>query len=261
MLEYALKYAAHDWPVLALVGKVPPGDTDGVYAATTDPDEIRKMFNRDGLNIGVALPGHVIVDVDIKHDGPTWLTEHRRRLHGLTLTCKTGGGGYHFYFEMPQGIELRGLICKGVDLRRGAGQYVVAPPSIHPVTGCQYEWIRSWPNKPQPVPAWLLEQMRRPVVQRQMLSTHDMRRSQSVAFDRAVKYLSRCDVAISGSGGHQQTFTVCLKLASTFPELSAEYLWIALQDWNAQCQPPWNEKDLQHKLNDALRSVRGERAA
>jgi len=260
MIASALRYAAHGWPVFALVGKVPPAETAGVYAATTDIDVIRRMFCHSGLNIGIALPGHVVVDVDCKHEGPNWLAEHRRRLHGVTLTCKTGGGGVHFYFEMPQGVDLRGLICKGVDLRRGAGQYVVAPPSIHPVTGCQYEWIRSWPNKPQPVPPWLLEQMRRPAPAPRA-NAFDACRTQGVSFDRAVKYLSRCDVAVSGSGGHQQTFNICLKLAQTFPELSAEYLWIALQDWNAQCAPPWSESELRHKLTDALRSVRGESAA
>ena len=258
MIDHALRYAAHGWPVLALIGKVPPADTDGVYAATTDPDRIRRMFAHPGLNVGIALHHHLVVDVDIKHDGPRWLAERRRKLHGLTLTCKTGGGGYHFYFALPPG-ELRGMICKGVDLRRGAGQYVVAPPSIHLVTGCQYEWIRTWPNRPQPVPGWLLEQVRRPVAR--PIETYNMRRSQSVAFERAVRYLQRCDVAISGSGGHHTTFNVCLKLAANFPELDFEYLWILLSDWNQQCSPPWNETELRHKLNDALRSVRGERAA
>jgi|GEM_PF-4321414 len=259
MLNHALRYARHGWPVLALVGKIPPAETNGVHNATTDLETVRRMFARPGLNIGIALPGHLVVDVDCKHDGPNWLAEHRRKLHGLTLTCKTGGGGWHFYFELPQG-DLRGLICKGVDLRRGAGHYVVAPPSIHPVTGAQYEWIRSWPNRPQPVPAWLLKQVRRPAPA-PIQTRHEMRCSQGVAFERAARYLSRCDVAISGSGGHQTTFNVCLKLASQFPELSEEFLWILLSDWNAQCQPPWCERDLRHKLADALRSVRGGAAA
>jgi len=258
MIRHALRYAVHGWPVFALIGKVPPKDTEGVYAATTEPGAITKMFNRDGLNIGIALPGHVVVDIDIKHEGPAWLTEHRRQLHGLTLTCKTGGGGFHFYFELPPG-ELKGLICKGVDLRRGAGQYVVAPPSIHPVTGCQYEWIRSWPSKPQPVPPWLLEQIRRPeparIPTREPLTT-----DYGVLIERARKYLEKCPPAISGQCGHVTTFETCLKLVGNF-DLDPQTAFSLLLEWNRTCCPPWTEKEMRHKLRDALRTARGERAA
>lgn len=260
MIRRALRYAAQGRPVLALIGKVPPAETDGVYAASTDPVAIREMFNRPGLNIGISLRDYLVVDVDFKHDGPKWLAEHRERLLGLTLTCKTGGGGWHFWFHRPDG-DLRGLICKGVDLRRGAGHYVVVPPSIHPITGAQYEWVNGFPTEPQLVPPWLLEQVRRPEPERAEPTEH---RSidRSTLFERAQKYVALCDVSISGSEGHLTAIRTAAKLIAKFPELCDEDYWDLLLDWNRGCQPPWSSKELRHKLSDALkRAGRRDRAA
>lgn len=256
MMRAALAYAARGWPVLPLSGKVPYGDTSGVHEASTDIDAIRAWWlEHPHANVGIALPALVVVDVDQKHDGPAWLREHADRLRGVTLTCRTGGGGWHLYFFRPEGVELRGQIVKGVDLRRGAGHYVVAPPSVHPETGCVYEWVRQWRSEPVSLPSWLLELCRRPEPVARPAAQYD-RRPRSNAFERAARYLEKCDVAISGSGGHNATFAACLKLVGSFPELVEDECLIMLSDWNQRCHPPWSEKELAHKLSDALRMAR-----
>lgn len=251
----ALAYAARGWPVIPLAGKVPTVD-HGAHDATTEVATIRALWRRHpDANVGVTLPDLVVVDVDAKHQGPAWLREHAHLLRGVTLTCKTGGGGWHFYFRRPEGVELRGMIVKGVDLRRGAGHYVVAPPSVHPVTGAFYEWITKWPSEPTVMLPWLLELCRRPDPVARPVAHYD-RRLRSNGFQRAARYLDKCDVAVSGSGGHNTTFAACLKLVGSFPELTEDELWILISDWNQRCQPPWNERELRHKLDDALRSAR-----
>lgn len=70
-------------------------------------------------------------------------------------------------------------------------------------------------------------------------------------FQRAEKYLSKCPPAISGSGGHNQTFSVACALVNGF-SLPEHEAWSLLQSYNQGCQPPWSEKDLRHKLESAL---------
>jgi hypothetical protein len=260
VIRSVLAYAARGWPVLPLSGKV-PAIANGVHGSTCDADTIRQWWaDSPQANVGIACHRLCVVDVDRKHGGPAWLKEHASQLRGVTLTAKTGGGGWHLYFRLPEG-ELRGEIVKGVDLRRGPGQYVCAPPSVHPVTGAYYEWVRQWPSEPAPMPPWLLELCRRPPVRAWSTTPRDERLARGNAFQRAARYLDRCDVAISGAGGHRQTFTVCLKVVSQFSELSRDEVWILLSDWNRRCLPPWSERELEHKIDDALRIARGEVAA
>lgn len=70
--------------------------------------------------------------------------------------------------------------------------------------------------------------------------------------DRAAKYVATMDPANSGQGGHGQTFNVACVLALGF-ELEEDEAWPILCDYNDRCQPPWKEKELRHKLTDALK--------
>lgn len=58
--------------------------------------------------------------------------------------------------------------------------------------------------------------------------------------------------AISGQGGHNKTSRVACTLIHKF-ELSTEQAWPLFIEWNQQCEPPWSEKELLHKLQDAYR--------
>lgn len=70
--------------------------------------------------------------------------------------------------------------------------------------------------------------------------------------DRARAYLATCAPAVSGSGGHNQTFKVCCKIGPGFnltPEAAYKLLW---EEYNPACVPPWSEKELRHKVEDAF---------
>lgn len=79
----------------------------------------------------------------------------------------------------------------------------------------------------------------------------------SDASSRAAKYLERIPPAVSGQGGHNQTFNAACILVLGFG-LSVDEAYPLLASWNQQCQPPWSEKELRHKLDDA-RKQPGER--
>lgn len=68
--------------------------------------------------------------------------------------------------------------------------------------------------------------------------------------DRARKYVSKMDPAVSGAGGHNATFAVAVALVQGF-NLSESEAWLLLNEYSQRCSPPWNEKDLRHKLRQA----------
>jgi hypothetical protein len=64
-------------------------------------------------------------------------------------------------------------------------------------------------------------------------------------------YVAAIPGAVSGAGGHSQTFAVACALVHGFalPEYEAVML---LREFNARCQPPWSEAELQHKIQSAM---------
>jgi hypothetical protein len=262
ILDAALSYARRGWPVLALRGKIPLAESSGAHDATTDENKLRKLLANADLNIGISLPSLFVLDIDAyKPEGQSWLAAHRDRLRGITLTCRTGRGGWHLYFIRPAEVDLKGALAKGVDLRRGSGHYVVAPPSIHPETGQAYKWVQQWPKEPSRMPLWLFAMCRRErVVHAPQRAPARQQTERDTVLSRAYHYIERADPAVSGSGGHNHTFSLCLRLATNFPELSIDELWPVLCSWNIACVPPWSESELRHKLNDACRVVRGRAA-
>src|SRR5262249_49706537 len=112
-------------------------------------------------NVGVRTgreSGVVVLDVD-GDDGYESLRALERQHGNLprTASVKTPRGGGHFYFAHPGGEIPNSAGRLGVGLAvRGAGGYVIAPPSIGS-NGARYE-----PDEPAAVvmlPAWLRDQL------------------------------------------------------------------------------------------------------
>lgn len=72
-------------------------------------------------------------------------------------------------------------------------------------------------------------------------------------------YIEKLPDAVSGNGGHDSTFAYVCAMARF--GLSVEQAKQLLREINAKkCKPPWNEKELQHKLKDGYDSVLAESA-
>jgi hypothetical protein len=71
--------------------------------------------------------------------------------------------------------------------------------------------------------------------------------------DRARGYIAKCPPAISGQGGHNQTFDIACALVHGFalPETDALML---LREYNATLAEKWTEKELLHKIESAAKS-------
>ncbi len=57
----------------------------------------------------------------------------------------------------------------------------------------------------------------------------------------ARRYLAECPPALSGQGGHNQTFKVACVLAHGFM-LKRDEALVLLREYNQRCQPAWSEK-------------------
>ena len=174
LVEVALRYGQHGWPVLPLhtptgrgcscsapecgsPGKH-PRTVRGVHEASTDQGRIRGWWARwPHANVGVATgaaSGLLVVDVDLP-DGPVSLTELEARHGSLPATCeqRTGSGGRQLLFAHPgTPVRNRAGVMPGIDVR-GDGGYIVVPPSLH-AAGHRYEWTGRTP--PARAPGWLL---------------------------------------------------------------------------------------------------------
>lgn len=131
----ALWYARLGIPVFPLQAgtKVPLPRSRGVKDATTDAEMVRAMFNRPGLNLGLAT-GHRFDAIDF--DGVEAHTAWGERYPGgwedagvqvLATVSTPRPGGMHVYLPAT-GAGNRAGFLPGVDYR-GIGGYVVAPPS------------------------------------------------------------------------------------------------------------------------------------
>jgi hypothetical protein len=73
---------------------------------------------------------------------------------------------------------------------------------------------------------------------------------------RVTLYLAKIPEAISGSGGHNQTFHVANILIHGFGLSESEALPF-MREYSQRCAPPWSDKELKHKLSSAKKFGRG----
>jgi hypothetical protein len=157
--------AARRWqlfPVRAK-GKEPLID-DWPNQASTDPTRLKFWLRRfPGCNWAAATglgSGFFVLDVD-GEEGLHSLAQFERSGKSLpeTLTVRTGRGS-HLYFAYPDKNIIRNSAAKlapGLDIR-GAGGYVVIPPSVH-FSGSVYGFVRE-DCAIAPAPEWLLGMLR-----------------------------------------------------------------------------------------------------
>ena len=158
LLTAALAYARHGIPVLPVHTPEPGGGCScdrgvrcerpgkhprlrhGLTEASTDPRLIELWWHR-WPRANVGLRTGVVMDVADVDSAQGW--------HGFCHLLggeppagprvRTGSGGWHFWFR-PTGHGNRVGVLPGLDWR-GAGGYVVAPPSRH-ASGTDYRWVR-----------------------------------------------------------------------------------------------------------------------
>lgn len=132
----------------------PHGCTDAIEA---DERQVEQWLAR-GRNIGLHTVSVFVLDKDIRSGGDASLEALEARFGKLPETPRDlTGNGDHTFFELPEGLKWRDNIAAGLDVRAGAGRYVIVPPSIH-YSGRSYQWDDSPEHvKLAPLPLWLLQ--------------------------------------------------------------------------------------------------------
>lgn len=129
-------------------------------------------------------------------------------------------------------------------------------PAIEVYDRLRYFAVTGWrvkgPGEPQPAQsalAWLKTKYW-PEEPAAAPPSQDFR-SDNAVFERARKYLAKLPPAVSGSGGHNSTFHAACVLVCGFalPEQDALTL---MREFNQSCTPAWSEKDLLHKVKQAV---------
>lgn len=147
-----------------------------------------------------------------------------------------------------------------VELRSTGGQTVVGP-SIHP-DGEPYDVLDAEPAiVPAPMLAACVKALADAVIVKRGVNIQVARpepKSSPVGSQhhddveaRAIAYLAVMPPAIAGSGGHSQTYAVATALVHGFGLDTDRALAILAAEYNPRCSPPWSDRELQHKINQA----------
>jgi hypothetical protein len=223
-----------------------PMTQHGLKDATTDPAMVRRRWAAaPDANVAIVCSRNcVVLDVDPRHGGDVALDQLEQRHGSLprTWTARTGGGGSHYYFQAEEDIRnSAGKVGHGIDIR-GAGGYVIAPPSLH-ISGGSYEWATGRAPGDAPLaimPPWLVaatrSQTRRKAVATPATSWRELVR-------KGVPEGLR-NATIARLTGHL--------LRRNIDPLVALELMIA---WNARrCRPPLDEQEVQAIVNSIAAS-------
>lgn len=170
-LEAARLYSARGWRVVPIKpGEKRPPMGRWQDAASSDLITIESWWTglyRDH-GIGVATgsgSGIFVLDVDVANgkEGMATLATYEERFGRLpaTPTVVTPSGGLHYYFALPDGVEIRNDAGKriglGIDIR-GEGGQVVAPPTRRGPD--VYAWLDgTFELEPAQAPDWLLKRV------------------------------------------------------------------------------------------------------
>jgi hypothetical protein len=185
-LHAGLAYIGRGWPVFVLspskmpvancesckAGHATPAQMEactcltchGFHAATADPDRLAEMLRRHPRGLLAVRTGGASGTVVIDVDPPGIGTMRMLVAEGVlprTLAAVTGRGGYHMVYAHPGGKILSGAGKggPGVDVKADGG-YVVAPPSVHPVTRRPYRWLGSPGDDLTPLPEFWTGRLR-----------------------------------------------------------------------------------------------------
>jgi Bifunctional DNA primase/polymerase, N-terminal len=238
------------WPVVIQPGEKRP---IGLAWGSTRPVErslSEVYWNTPGAGTGLLLGPRGLV-IDVECDGPEGEESFRRLLDGrIITTCgwMSARGKHRLYRYDPELEVLGRSIVKSDDfpdleIRIGLGGkqiQSVVPPTMGRKWN-EFWWVDSLPKE-------VISKLREdPKPEHNGVVVPDSIR----ALKRAEHYLAACPPAISGQRGHNTTFKVTCHVGPGFglePEVCYQLLSLF---YNPRCLPPWSEKELRHKVEDA----------
>lgn len=182
MYHWAVWFTRNGWPVFpahgvqkgavctcrqgpdcSSIGKH-PATPRGWKDATLDEAQVKEWFARnEHFNLALACGDITVLDIDGEKGRQSLealLDRDKAAYLQKTPRARTGGGGWHLFF---QGVDVKNLVGMkpGLDIRSRGG-HVILPPSLH-ASGKRYAFDRCPTKfKLQKFPQWLLKLTRQP---------------------------------------------------------------------------------------------------
>lgn len=194
------------------------------------------------------------IDVDDPERFADWLAAERVELPP-TYMQRTARGGLHLVYSLPAGVSAGNAVVKGrgYDLRGTGGQIVLAgnvlPHGSHALIS---------PGPIAELPAATLAAL----VSRPLLGPAASKADMPAASGpvpalkraRAWALSPNTPRSVSGDRGHTALLKVASGLIKGFA-LPREAAAVVLREYNAaKCDPPWTDRELEHKLDEAEKS-------
>lgn len=228
-------------------------------ADMSDPAYVA-LFDQQ-VNVGVLLGkpsgGLCVIDIDEEAEVEPFqnLNPH---LHFTHRTRGSKGCSYWVKVEgeypKPAKLKRSGAKEHAMEWRADGQQSVIR--GRHP-KGMDYRWIM--PFAPIPLkfseinwPEGLIKPWERPLHSTVIPGpvNPDAGAENQHVLDQARAHVARMPEAISGQNGHDRTFAVACALVKGF-DLSVDAARPLMDEYNQRCRPPWNEREIDHKLGDA----------
>ncbi|MDX9911235.1 MAG: bifunctional DNA primase/polymerase [Phycisphaerales bacterium] len=263
LLDAARWYHARGYAPIPLPAGEKKPVIRGWNALRLSEGDLPLHFNGTG-NIGLLLgePSGWLVDVDLDCDEAVELAEQYLPPTGAVTGRPSRPGSHRWYVCERAATVKRKDPASGamlVELRSTGAQTVVGP-SLHP-DGELYDPLE---GEPAAVPAAMLAACVKALANAVVEHRHGRTSSPAptrpeprsppsadLIDRRAAAYLDAMPPAISGQGGHGRAYAAATALVHGFelePEIALRML---LERYNPRCEPPWSEKELRHKVEDA----------
>ena len=252
--DAALDLARRGWLVFPVRprSKV-PATKNGFKAASSVRSEVAELFaGKDGHNLGVATgpdSGIWVLDLD-GSEGQEALDRLESRYGELpeTVSTKTGGGGRHLYWKTNgEPVKNRTKISGAPIDVRGAGGYVIAPPSRHSSGNC-YEWENE--GDPAEAPTWLVD-----FVLGRDLAELELSSGEGRGFSFAEDLDLESDSGAKEGQRHQRALAL-IGSALARGKDSTTVARIAI-DWARRCSPPFPDAEVLKIVSDLGRKQGG----
>jgi hypothetical protein len=216
--------------------------------------------------------------IDFDDPEPCWpiLNTLDQELLMRLAIYETPKGGWHVVYrcsEIFSSVKLSRRPDKSTRIEtRGENSYIItegSPLSVHSagLPYCHYygrrletlgtidpsERRRLWQlcsqfdETGEPTPA---QKIGRQLAEQKYRELHPPQRR---SLEQASKYLATMDPAIQGADGSGKCFRAAAKLVGYFGLERDEALHLLLTEYNPRCSPPWSVRELEHKVDDAIR--------
>jgi len=238
-----------NWCVIPLQPgtKIPFPNFPWANLASSNPAQIATWADEyPDCNWGLATGASGLAVIDV--DGPSGddslaILEANNDWLPTTLEQKTPHGR-HLIFSGEVKPTV-GILGPKLDTR-GRQSYIVIEPST--IDGVPYV-LNNAPIQPLPSFVGDAAGVTRERIAADVLAVLDTELARARATRLLADYCNAGHVAIAGQGGDALTYAVAAEVISL--GLSPDVALDTMQDWNEQCQPPWDQSDLKLKILNA----------